>query len=386
MLEPKFEKILIKYLNNSIQIQELDELNIWIKKHGNEAIFKSFIKTNYVLTMSANDSDLTELNKILLKRIKTDKNIFYQRRIRVFLKNAAVILLFIGLGYFIQQSFFNGEINLAKSSIEKKIVLELEDDEIIELSESGFSNITDSKGDILGIQKGAKIKYKSPLQPNKLAYHTLKVPYGKRYNIELSDGTEVYLNSGSSLKYPTQFVQGTDRQVFLEGEAFFEVSHDIEHPFLVFTNEINIQVLGTKFNVSNYADEHNTDVVLTSGSVAINHLGINKEEKKEVLLKPGFKGAFNRTEKTISIEKVDTTVYTSWMNGSLIFKNESFRNIMKTLERQYDVIIIVNKQEEKETFNTIIEVEKETIEEVLNYFKKIHNIEYQIINNKIVIN
>ena len=119
---------------------------------------------------------------------------------------------------------------------------------------------------------------------------------------------------------------------------------------------------------------------------------MNLEDKsnhkgESIVLKPGFKGAFDREMKTISTKKVNTSIYTSWIDGNIVFRKSSFNNIIRKLERHYNVTIINNNEElSKKTFNATVELDRETIEDVLNYFNKVYSIKYTIVNNKIVIN
>jgi len=203
----------------------------------------------------------------------------------------------------------------------------------------------------------------------------------------LSDGTVVYLNSGTSLKYPVKFIEGQNRKVFLNGEAYFDVSEDKNNAFVVNAQELDVQVFGTEFNVIAYPEDHETDVVLVEGSVGLSEKGSINKDKSKTFLKPGFKGSFDREQKTINTSKVNTRLYTSWMKGNIVFRNESFDNIVTRLERHYNISIINNnKALANETFNATIETEIETIEDVLNFFNKVYEIQYQIVNNKIIIN
>jgi len=157
--------------------------------------------------------------------------------------------------------------------------------------------------------------------------------------------------------------------VFLNGEAYFDIAKDEEHPFIVNAQELNIQVVGTQFNVVAYPENQETDVVLIEGSVGLSEGNTTEEGHVVTYLKPGFKGSFDKEQKTINTSKVNTLLYTSWMDGNIVFRNESFKNIIKRLERQYNATIIINNESlSNETFNATIEVERETLEDVLYYF------------------
>ena len=130
-------------------------------------------------------------------------------------------------------------------------------------------------------------------------------------------------------------------------------------------------------------DSNNSDIVLVNGSIGIT----NSQNNNVTKLTPGYKGSVNKESLLIEKSKINTKIYTSWIDGEFIFRNESFSQILKKLERLYNVTIIDNrKNDSNELFNASIDVENEKIEEVLNYFNKIYNIEYQLFNNKIIIN
>ena len=386
MIKVKIEDSLIKYLNNSASTSDLDSLNEWVKDENNYLLFKEYIKTHFIITIGMTKPDSSELRKRLLDEMRKDNNRFRKRRFNNVLKYAAIALLFIGMGYFFNERKNSEQIDQIVLTKDDQITLELDNGESITIAEDGKSEILDSKGNRVGRKNGNKIIYENSLA-NQLVYNTLKIPHGKRFDIVLSDGTKVYLNAGSSLRYPIQFLKGTERKVFLEGEAFFDVAHDKRNSFIVDAQELNIHVYGTKFNLSNYPEDENTEVVLTEGFVGLSYEQQGIQNMEKVYLKPGFKGAFDRTGKTISTKKVDTSLYTSWIDGNLIFRKATFEHIVRRLERQYNVVIIVNNEElAKETFNATFETDRESIEEVFDYLGKVYEIQYEFVNDKILIN
>ena len=385
MISSRKEHLLIKFLSKEANALELDELENWINNSENDLILRDFVKAHYAITIGMSKTDPNKIKELLLQEMRRDKNILRKRKMRTIFKYAALAIVFTGIGYFLQQLPFDlGNKNNVVAH-EEAITLETDSGEVTELANAGSYQIKDHNGHILGEQKGNKLVYHNAKDSKKLVYNVLKVPYGKKFDVFLSDGTHVFLNSGSSLKYPVSFIKGKKRQVFLEGEAYFDVAHNPKVPFLVGTNELNVKVFGTKFNVSNYASDNDINVVLVKGSVGLEQK--NAASGDLVKLSPGFKGGFDKTKKIISTEKVDPTLYTAWMNGDLIFRNTPFATILKRLERQYNVIIINNNENlGKEAFNATFETENESLEQILEYFNEINNIDYQIINNKIVIN
>ncbi|AUP81255.1 FecR family protein [Flavivirga eckloniae] len=386
MSKKTIQNIIIKYLTNSANANELDLLQNWIEAPLNEQMFKEFVKIHYAVVYM-NNPNQDKIKKRLQREIRMDKTFVLRKRFRTVLKYAAIAILLISTGYFLTNVQFISSGDQPIIVKEKSITLESESGEIIVISKENDGKILKSNGQVVGIQKGDKLLYNYDENGiEKIVYNTLNIPYGKRYNLVLSDGTLVHLNSGSKLKYPVKFIKGEERLVFLEGEAFFDVAHDKQHPFKVEAEELSIQVLGTKFNLSNYTEDGYTDVVLTNGSVNLEY-GAGTNDEKKVILKPGFKGSFNKTDKTIFTKKVNTAIYTSWLNGNLVFRNAPFDIIIKRLERKYNVIIINNNEKLLgETFNATIEVDKENIVQVFEYFKRIHDIQYQVFDNKIIIN
>ena len=160
---------------------------------------------------------------------------------------------------------------------------------------------------------------------------TLTTPRGKDYMVTLSDGTKVWMNAESKLQFPEVF-QGKTREVFLHGEAYFEVAKDATRPFIVKTNYFNTKVLGTTFNVKAYSGK-DANIVLIEGSVAV----MQKNKKKETILQPGQQ--FTITDKQSLVREVDTYPYTQWREGFFYFENQTLFEIMQELGRWYNVNI-----------------------------------------------
>jgi ferric-dicitrate binding protein FerR (iron transport regulator) len=166
-------------------------------------------------------------------------------------------------------------------------------------------------------------------------YNQLIVPYGKRSKVILADGSKVWVNSGSKLIFPPVF-KGKSREVTLEGEALFEVSKDPAKPFFVKTDDYNVKVYGTKFDVQAYQWEHEENVVLVEGSISMNMNGNNKE----VFLKPNQKVSIYKGESDLKVQNVaDVAFYTAWAEGYLIFNNEEVRDVLKRVSRYYNITI-----------------------------------------------
>ncbi|MDI1256565.1 MAG: FecR family protein [Flavobacterium sp.] len=305
-----------------------------------------------------------------------------KKHYKKYISVAAVLLILLSVGWTYQHVFFNQKQQPILTGNE--ITLQLENGDIQIISADGTSVVKDAGGNIIGNQNGSKIVYDAKTGLEKLSYNTIKIPYGKRFQLQLSDGTVVHLNSGTTLKYPVKFIANKNRQVFLDGEAYFDVTKDKTHPFIVNADKLNIRVLGTHFNVTNYPEDEQTDVVLVEGSVGLYSVNTSFDPSKNTVLKPGFKGSFDKNTNSIDTKPVITDFYTSWIQGRLTFKNMTFKNITKKLERHYDVVITNNDMKlSDEKFNASFG--DQPIEKVLGYFSEIHAFNYTVKDKEIII-
>ncbi len=209
-------------------------------------------------------------------------------------------------------------------------------------------------GIIFSIKQGA----------NNIITQNISTPYGGKTHFSLSDGTEVWLNSGSTISYPSRF--SDTRYVILTGEAYFKVAHD-SHPFIVSGNFGEVEVLGTEFDVKAYEGEA-FSTTLVKGSVLF-----RSNQNKKVILKPGSQVIFESNK--ITTKQVETEVYTSWKDGKLIFKEEPLRNIVSRLERWYNIHIDLEGEEIKNLKYTGT-IEFESFSEILELIKVTTPIEY----------
>ena len=384
MVSKKIQNILIKYLNNQASITEIEEIELWLNNESNKKFFIEYVKVNYLIDLNLKKFNTSNSQKKLLEFISQQKRVKRIRNIRIFSKYAAAIVIFLGIFYFVKNDIVS-EPTIVKSPKES-ITLKMSDGSVKIIDEKGNFKIKDKDGNELGTQNGNAIVYNDKVKIEKLVYNTLTVPYGKRFALKLSDGTKVNLNAGTSLRYPVKFMKGQNRQVYVEnGEAYFNVTKDVKHPFIVSNNNVNVRVLGTQFNISSYPEDISVSTVLVEGSVSLyDNDGIYKSEKA-TLLKPGYLADWNKRNKSIKIEKADIEVHTAWINGRIILKHMKFGNIIKKLERHYDVKINNNnKSLEEELITATFDIE--TIEQVFEVIKELHPIKYIIKDKTITIN
>jgi len=217
----------------------------------------------------------------------------------------------------------------------------------------------------------------SPLL-NLKSFHTAAA---ERTSITLSDGSTVLLNAASQLKYPVHFKGGT-REVYLSGEAFFDVKKDPQHPFVVHTDKIAVKVLGTAFDVKAYKDDAETEATLIRGLIEVT---LKKRDAKAVIIRPNEKFTITGTGKTPVISKLtyytpgdaNAILETSWTNNKLLFKNYSFSTLSKLMERWYGVKIIF-KNEELKAFRYTGQFTNENITQALDALKMIEAFSYKV--------
>lgn len=210
-------------------------------------------------------------------------------------------------------------------------------------------------------------------------YNIIEVPYGERSQITLYDGTKVWLNSGTKFKYPVTFGSQT-RDVFIEGEAYFTVAKDVEHPFVVHTDQLKVKVLGTKFNVCAYPDDNEFSATLDEGSIS----AINIRTGKGAKMNPGEQLILSRTTNGMKLYKVNTELYTSWKESLLKFENAPFEELIKKMERWYDVRINVDPAINKKERYTMT-IKTESLREMLQVVSKTTVMKYKINENIVTI-
>ncbi|MBA6154663.1 FecR family protein [Gelidibacter maritimus] len=238
-------------------------------------------------------------------------------------------------------------------------------------------------GKTIAHQDGSSINYDANSDENQIVFHQIIIPHGKMFNVKLSDGTVVHLNSGSRMKYPTSFLEGRAREVFIEGQAYFDVSPDKQRPFIVNADDVSIEVLGTEFVVSTYSEDPEINTVLVEGSITMANSFLPKDV---ITLTPGTKGSWNKDNHKTSLENVNVQDYIGWMSGELVFRNSPFSNMQKKLERKYNVEIVNNNSAlSKKVFNASFSKDIESIEDVLKYISEIYPFQYEISDRHVLI-
>lgn len=360
-------EIIYKYLSNEASEQEVQTLFEWIDaSQENKNHFISLKKTWTITALSE------DVSKKAVPVISIPRN-----KITLFLKYAAVFLVLAGL---VKLTF---DFNQKSKTASKEIVLEWANGRSQYITKDNQTKLVNDKGDLIAKKLHNQIIYFGKVQDQEVVYNTLKVPYGKTFKLTLSDGTVVSLNSGTSLRYPEQFGINGKRNVYLSGEAFFEVAKDKLHPFIVNANQVDVEVLGTKFNVSAYPENPTVNSTLVEGSIEMYEV-TNKQNT--VLLRPNQMATWQNNSKKITTKAVDPSFYTAWTKGEIAFKDTPFSTIAKIIQRTYDVEIInENAVLAKQNFTGTIKISESSVENILELLKRDTPFNYTIKQNTITI-
>lgn len=218
--------------------------------------------------------------------------------------------------------------------------------------------------------------------PMATSYCQIKTPRGNTSKLLLPDGTVVFLDGSTTLKYDASLQHKAKREVFLTGEAYFEVASNPDKPFIVHTGELNTRVLGTVFNVTAYPGNPDIKVSLAKGSVKVS---ITSEAQQEVILAPNEQAVYNKTHKQLSIRKIDAAAQSAWATGRLVFANERLYDILKRIEKRYDTQILIRSQKIYNEYYSGSIDSSLTLGEILSYIDVDNKFTWQKKGNTIVI-
>lgn len=378
-LEKKAEDI----LTDDFLVEELKNTNQSTKI----LIEDEYRLANEILdTLSENSSTLDHSRKELLgKRITHTINSAKRRNLIIRISTAAVFLLLIGITTFLTM---NKESEISVFARNNQSV-PLSGNTRLILSGKEEIQINSDQSKIAYAVNGKEIQIDSSriqqvVEDDKMVYNTVIVPYGKRTQITLSDNSSVWLNSGSKLIYPARFAS-EKREVYLEGEAIFEVSHNKQRPFMVITHDIEVKVLGTVFDVSAYTDDATSSTILESGSVELKYKSNSLLSHSKVKMMPGMMAVYDPLDKEVKQSQVNTKRYTSWREGYFIFERQSLGEILKKISRYYNVSIKLDDQSlADETFTGPLDL-RNSATQVLEIISVMINAKVENVDNQIII-
>ena len=397
MSESRLEYLFKCYINNKYSGPEEEELMVLLSNPENEEqvqiLMDRFMEnTRHEIQMS-DQAAVSILNNIL----KRGKRFVIQKKnsktvYTFWLGLAASVLVILGGAYFISDK---KEYAIAKEDSSSSVGLTTEKSakilpgghHAVLTTSDGKAIILDSMPNGLLTQQGntdvkklgGLLEYKAPasfIRDTVISYNTVSTPRGGQYQIVLSDGSKVWLNAASSIRFPTAF-SGSLREVELTGEAYFEVAKNKEKPFQVKVRDMKIAVLGTHFNVKAYEDEAETKTSLLEGSVKI------IQGKEAGLLKPGQQAVINFKDDKVKIATADMVEVIAWKNGLFRFEGANIETIMREIGRWYDVEIVYAGKVPMRRFEGKIN-RNAGLSEVLRILE-LSNVKFSIAGKKIIV-
>lgn len=287
-----------------------------------------------------------DYQQFITKRQRTRKN----RRMKTIIRYAAILTLpIVAASIFLLQKNDRQAIVSISEVIkpgEHKAVLITGGGDRITLSDSTLSPIQEQNGMIVNVMNN-KVFYTLPedslCTQESPIFNTLQIPRGGEYFLTLADGTEVWLNAETEIRYPVQFT-GNKRVVYLDGEAYFTVAPDKKKPFTVVSTHASVSVLGTQFNFRAYPDEQDVQTTLVSGSVIMQ----SEKYKQQVKLVPGEQGVLEKRSANLTKLEVNTYLYTAWKDGRFAFRDAWLEDLFNILARWYDLSVFYQSPEAKD--------------------------------------
>lgn len=372
--------LIIKKINDDISPKEAESLNNWITK--SEDNLRLFEKLSSDINLEDKRSTINKLNKNASwnKINKATQERKLQLRTRI-LRYAVAIALPIFLAtsaYFTitlkktteivktEQQILPGT-NKAKLILASGKTINLSHNKDILISEIPEAIVKSNNNQLVLTPK------ENNLEEKKIEFSTLSIPKGGEYSMVLPDGSKVWLNSDTKIRFPNIF-PNKSRIVYLEGEAYFEVKHNKNKPFVVKTINSNVEVLGTKFNIKAYKEESKIYTTLAEGSVRFT----GKNAENSCILKPNEQSVYDIDGEMLNKHHVYANTYTAWTRGRFAFENEKLEEILTQLGRWYDVEIFYLNQETKEYRFTGDLMRYNSISTILEMLEVTYNVKFKI--------
>lgn len=375
--------MVVRYVKGELSEGEMDELKRWRDERAeHEELFRNVVYMERLENgihrfVKTPEQEELEWNRILSRTVRKK-----QRPWRIsWMRYAALFVLPLLVGGIVYFSWDNARepedtsprivpgVSMAELVLPDGTKVWL-DREMNRALEEGVTN----SGDTLNYTKVVA----SEVQDSSEVYHILRVPRGGEYTLVLADGTMIYLNAESELRFPKQF-KGKSRKVYLEGEGYFDVQRNEKQPFIVEMKQVEVRVLGTSFGVRAYTEEKNVLTTLVQGRVNVEVGG------KQVALSPGQQADFNRENDGLTVTEVDVEQYVSWKDGRLVFDNKPLEFILEELGRWYSFDVFYTNKDLKEIPYSLNIKKHEDIAHVLKFIERTGKVKFEINENTIIV-
>ncbi|MCL3781354.1 FecR family protein [Prolixibacteraceae bacterium JC049] len=374
-------ELIWKSFNDNLSESEQEELNEWLQSDEKHlAFFNNMKKVKSGTSWKSYSASQKKATWGKLNLTKKNNKTLYRRLTAI--ASVAVVLFGIVIWQMLPKPV---EPVLAQNiSFDpgvKKATLVLNSGKKLELTAKKDTVI--KRKNVLIKNNNSQLNYHAtPKKVKKTKFNKLMVPRGAEYYLTLSDGTNVWVNSETIIRYPVVF-EKKRRRVEVIGEAYFEVKTDSLRPFIVMSGEHSVVVYGTSFNVKSYPNEDQIETTLVEGKVKVK---ANFLEQRETFLTPGHQSVFSKKTGSLKKQKVNTKPYTSWKDGRFYFRNMTLEEIMGTLERWYDVkFVFKNEKDKLLRFNGNLK-RYDNIQTILNQLMKTNEITFTAYENIIHVN
>lgn len=378
MKYPKdLDRWIAKYLQDQIDKEEINKLNAWRKNsHENERLFRRLCSDSLwrlgVKEISSFDEE--EGWKSVLEKTRKHRTLRWRKWSSV----VAAVLVLIGCGMLTWWKMPKAGEGISLLETKNAIRLNLA---------SGKSFLLDS---VRQIENGKTVMKNSGRQlvvetvessKQEIEWNTIEVPRGTEYSLVLSDGTEIFLNAETVLRFPDQFKSDRKREIWLTGEAYFKVRRDTCRPFIVHSGGTEVRVLGTVFNVMAYENMPELQVTLLSGKVEVEE-NLNRTS---VVLAPGEQAVYDKNERTLEEKVVDVSYYSAWHEGLFAFRETPLTQVMEILARWYDFEVFFQNTQARDFVYTGKIKRHATLQEVLNRFRQTREFDFEIKGKTVII-
>ena len=371
-------ELILAYLREDISEEEMSRLRVWLDENERhqrllEELWDKDVLQREIGEYASFDTSRRweQLKEVMEKPVRKGRSL-----LKVWGAVAAVVVAFVGgLIYWQMAGSSQPEtkqvavVRIEQGGTRAVLITGTGKHVVLQGLKDTCLNITGME--TLNIGEDGSLKYSLSALSSMPEWHTLRIPKGGEYKIVLDDGTEIWLNSASELKYPAHFV-GNERRVQLTGEAYFQVARNEAAPFIVETRDMDVKVLGTSFNVRDYQDENFLETTLVNGKVAFERGG------NYSYLKPGEQLRLNKEDGKTTVETVDVLLYCSWKDGRFVFEKQRLEVIMNTIARWYNINVFYESSSVKDILFTGNIKRYSDLEQVVNMLKLINKIDIEI--------
>lgn len=371
--------LISKSINTGLSLLEKSQLDVWLQDPNNKLQYSQIVSQE-AISQSLQEPD--DFNSRLAQH-EFSQSILPKKAYRRWLAYAASILLPIAIGLIIvlsnkQEALYTQPVVESWKVVPGKVILRMDNGEEHSFNQQDTILAT-SLGNIHVDSNQISYKEKVQLPDSLIQFQTIAIPRGTQYQLQLADGSKVWLNALSRFRYPIKF-KGDKREVYLlEGEAYFEVSKHKNMPFIVNVDDEQVKVLGTRFNIKAYKEENVNRITLLEGSVLVSN------QQNRATMKANQQIEIKSTSNDLIVRDVDAELYTAWKDGIFRYRNARLQQILMDMERQYNLKIFYEDPELKQEIFSIRVNFSEDFTEILDLLQTTESVKFEVKNKLLII-